>query len=67
MFARDGARGDESRKPPPPPLMEKKLGRAGGVAREHEVPFDFAQGKLSTTFGCRLTSLGMTVRFFQGQ
>jgi hypothetical protein len=43
MFARDGARGDESRKPPPPPLMEKKLGRAGGVAREHEVPFDFAR------------------------
>jgi len=32
---------------------------AGGV-RPNKGSFDFAQGKLSTSFGCRLTSLRMT-------
>jgi hypothetical protein len=60
MFARNGLgrAGRRIAKAATPTLMEKKLRGAGGVARQHEVPFDFAQGKLSTTFGSRLTSLG---------
>jgi hypothetical protein len=33
---------------------------AGGAAEESGVPFGFAQGRLSTAFGPRLTSLRMT-------
>jgi hypothetical protein len=30
--------------------------------RKRKVPFDYAQGRLSTSFGCRLTARGMTGR-----
>ena len=33
---------------------------AVGAAHIHGVPFDYAQGRLSTSFGWRLTSLRMT-------
>jgi hypothetical protein len=35
--------------------------KASGWDNKHEVPFDFAQGMLSTSFGWCLTPLGMTI------
>ena len=40
-------------------VVEILRGVCGGIER-HGVPFDFAQGGLSTAFGFRLTSLRMT-------
>jgi len=39
----------------------EKLSGAKGAACERGVPFDCAQGRLSTAFGFRLTPLRMTV------
>jgi hypothetical protein len=38
----------------------KNIPEASGVAVEYGVPFGFAQGRLSTPFGWRLTPLRMT-------
>ena len=46
-------------------VSAQMLGEAGGGIEGHEVPFGFAQGRLSTAFAWRLTSLRMTKFYSQ--
>jgi hypothetical protein len=39
----------------------ERIDRIGAKPAQHKVPFDYAQGGLSTAFGWRLTSVGMTM------
>jgi hypothetical protein len=55
---RDGIRGESRSKSGEP--LGRGLQNAGVAADRHGVPFDYAQGRLSTSFGWRLSSLRAT-------